>query len=80
MLFQELNFDLMAPEACFQAGSADECYVALKAWRQTQIGNENSTVMLAVKALCQENLANIGHFFATLSVLNMFTIVSGKFF
>ncbi|CRG90408.1 hypothetical protein PISL3812_07452 [Talaromyces islandicus] len=79
MLFQELNFDLTAPEACFQARSADECYVALKAWRQSQVDHENMTILLAVKALCHENIGKSGHFFATLSILNMFTIVSALY-
>lgn len=81
MLFQELDFDLTAPEACFQAGSAEECFLTLNAWRQAQIEHENITISLAVKALCHENMGNnLDHFFATLSVLNMFTIVSGKLF
>lgn len=80
LLFQELGFDLTAPEACFQAGSAEECFVTLKSWRQTRIDHENITISSAVKALCQESLGNFEHFFATLSVLNMFTIVSGKYF
>lgn len=78
MILPEMGIDLSAPETCFQAESAEECFVALKSWRDALLPAENMTLSSAVKAICCEEVApNINHIFSQLSVLNMFTIVTG---
>jgi hypothetical protein len=76
MLVNELNVDLSSPESCFQAESAEECFVALRQWRSTQRDN-NLTISSAVRVICSQPHSDTERLFVNLSVLNMFTIVSG---
>lgn len=77
MLLRELHIDLTAPGLCFEAESAEECFVALKAWRQNLGASENPTLYSAIKTICHGDAAQL-HMFTYTSVLNMFTIASGR--
>jgi hypothetical protein len=74
----ELVMDLASPEACFRAKSAEECFVALKVWRDGLVDCKITTVSSAVTAICAGHIPPSGlKLFERLSVLNMFTLVSG---
>jgi hypothetical protein len=76
----ELVFSLCTPENCFQAGTAEECFSALRNWRAALTPFENISLAAAVSVLCsQEEPGELERIFSRFSVLNMFTIVSGRF-
>ncbi|KAF2181346.1 hypothetical protein K469DRAFT_262032 [Zopfia rhizophila CBS 207.26] len=80
MVLLELAADLITPETCYQAESAEECFVALKAWREALRPVENMTISSAVQRICcAETTPDIERAFSRLSVLNMFTIVSALY-
>ncbi|KAL2202343.1 hypothetical protein CC79DRAFT_1338399 [Sarocladium strictum] len=73
----ELVMDLASPEACFRAQSAEECFVALKVWRDGLVDCKITTVSTAITAICSGHIPPSGiKLFERLSVLNMFTLVS----
>ncbi|KAJ5426900.1 hypothetical protein N7465_001970 [Penicillium sp. CMV-2018d] len=78
LFLRELQIDLTAPEVCFEAVSAEECFIALRAWRQTMAPNYNPSLCAAVKTICNGDASQL-RIFAGMSVLNMFTIVSALF-
>ncbi|KAK0387434.1 hypothetical protein NLU13_5746 [Sarocladium strictum] len=80
IVLTELVMDLASPEDCFQAESAEECFVNLKTWREV-LGHESSpTVASTIAALCTRSLSpEDSRAFSKMSVLNMFTIISGLY-
>lgn len=83
MTLSEMSVGLATPDACFQATSAEECFVELKTWRCSfQSPAETLTIASAVEALCDSQTSSIREYqcaFAQLSVLNMFTIISALY-
>ncbi|ERT01023.1 uncharacterized protein SPSK_06943 [Sporothrix schenckii 1099-18] len=87
MVLPELQVDLASPESCFRAETADACFAELAAWRAanaaiagSEKGNAPITIASAVQTLCHGAISReIEQAFATLSVLNMFTIVSALY-
>ena len=79
MLVSELLFDLSTPEACFAAESAEDCFAALKVWRDTFSPEQNISLSCAVTMICSEsNTAAVERMISRFSVLSMFTIISSK--
>ena len=75
----ELAFDLSTPEACFAAESAEDCFAALKAWRDTLLPQKNISLSRAVAMICSENNnVAVERMVSRLSVLSMFTLISSK--
>ncbi|KAF2825304.1 hypothetical protein CC86DRAFT_407523 [Ophiobolus disseminans] len=83
MSISEMEVDLAAPDVCFQATSAEECFVALKIWRNSfHSPADNLTVSSTVRALCDPGTNTSAEYrqaFAHLSVLNMFTVISALY-
>lgn len=78
MVLSEAVMELASPEQCFEAQSAEECFVALKVWRDGLDGTEPTTISSALAAICTEKpTPGALRLFPKLSVLNMFTMVSG---
>jgi len=78
MLVQEADMDLPSPEACFQAESAEECFIALKSWRARIAPRRNLKLCDALRAICSETVCRYENFFSNMGVVSMFTIMSGK--
>lgn len=78
MIIQEADIDLASPEVCFQAESAEECFVALKSWRSNIAPQRNLNLSFAVKAICSDFPQEYGNVFSSMGVLSMFTIISGE--
>ncbi|TPX07530.1 uncharacterized protein E0L32_002133 [Thyridium curvatum] len=80
MVLSEAVMELASPEQCFEAQSAEECFVALKVWRDGLDGTEPTTISSALAAICTEKpTPGALRLFPKLSVLNMFTMVSGLY-
>lgn len=77
LFLRKPHIDLTAPEVCFEVVSAEECFIALRAWRQTMAPNDNPSLCAAVKTICNGDASQL-RIFADMSVLNMFTIVSDR--
>ncbi|KAF2019976.1 hypothetical protein BU24DRAFT_489824 [Aaosphaeria arxii CBS 175.79] len=76
MLLREMVIDLATPEACFQAGSAEECFVELRSWRHSLYPSRILTLVDVVRSICSEETSReIEHLLARASTLNMFTII-----
>lgn len=79
MLVSELAFDLSTPEACFAAESAEDCFAALKVWRDTLSPRDNIPLSCAVAMICSNsNTAAVERMISRLSVLSMFTLISSR--
>lgn len=79
MLVHELSFDLSTPEACFAAESAEDCFAALKVWRDTLWPSKNISLSFAVTTICSPDCpAAVERMISRLSVLSMFTLISSK--
>ena len=78
MLVQEADMDLPSPEACFQAESAEQCFIELKSWRARIAPQRNLKLCVALKAICSETVRCYENFFSNMGVVGMFTIISGK--
>jgi hypothetical protein len=73
--------DLASPENCFQARSAEECFVNLKTWRDRLGDTSINTVSSTLATICtQQCSSEVFKAFERMSVLNMFTIVAGMHF
>ena len=70
--------DLAAPETCFQAESAEECYVALRIWKNTLYPAQNASLASTVIGMCSSEMTpNIERLVSHMSILNMFTVAVG---
>lgn len=77
MVLSELDVEIHSPESCYQAESAEECFVWLKTWRETLSSDCTRTIKSSVKVLCRDDL-DLKNEFSHFSVLNMFTVITGK--
>ncbi|KAH7126508.1 hypothetical protein B0J13DRAFT_148897 [Dactylonectria estremocensis] len=75
MMLPELNIDLTCPDACFEATSAEECFILLYDSIQTGDSRSHLNISTTLELLCRPEVNNweaLRH----LSILNMFTIVT----
>ncbi|OJK03855.1 hypothetical protein ASPACDRAFT_39474 [Aspergillus aculeatus ATCC 16872] len=57
LLLQELRFELPISNVCFQAPSADACFVTLRAWKQNTAGDHHSQDLYSVVwGVCNQSL------------------------
>ncbi|KAI9036513.1 transcription factor domain-containing protein [Aspergillus affinis] len=76
MVVSELKMDLACPEACFQAGSAEECYALLTEWEGSMFWSERLSVSAMLRKICQRDLDDWQvHELASMGTLNLFTTV-----
>lgn len=79
LVVPELKMDLACPEPCFQATSSEECFIQLHSWNAVRASGQRLDVSLAVEIICQGQISDEDQaVFSALSILNMFTIVTGK--
>ncbi|KAF5704628.1 hypothetical protein FMUND_12403 [Fusarium mundagurra] len=71
----ELNTGLVCPEACFQAGSAAECFLHLYTATKARQNQFRLRVSSCVRLLCSSQHVDLD-LFRNLSSFNMFTIIS----
>jgi hypothetical protein len=79
MAIKEADIELPSPEMCFQAESAEECFIVLKLWRTNMAPQQNLTISSSVNTICSNSPQRYGNVFSSMGVVSMFTIVSGKF-
>ncbi|KAH7161065.1 hypothetical protein EDB81DRAFT_783785 [Dactylonectria macrodidyma] len=75
MMLPELNIDLTCPDACFEATSAEECFILLYDFIQTENNRSNLNISTTLELLCRPDV-NDWETLRHLSILNMFTIVT----
>lgn len=56
MVVSELKMDMTCPEACFQAQSAEECFIAPKQWASTPFWRHHLSIAAVVKNICPREL------------------------
>lgn len=79
MVIKELKMDLVCPESCFQAPTADECFVSITNWTSSKVGKRKMSLRSAIETLLGENMdQDTRATFAELEILNLFTMASGK--
>lgn len=78
-MLSELNIDLTCPDACFEANSAEECFILLYDSKPNGADHPSLNISTTLELLCRtdcDDLESLKH----LSILNMFTIVTGMLF
>ena len=80
VVVQELTLELTCAESCFQADSPQECFSYLVGPIEDRAGARKVPLLKeAIELLCHKALdASTIAIFARMSVLNLFSIVSGK--
>jgi hypothetical protein len=79
MIIPELKMDLVAPEACFQAETAEESFQHVKAWSKSPAWTCRVSLCAAIEAICEEELQpRFLQLFTHLEIFNMFSIVTGR--
>lgn len=77
MVIKELKMDLVCPESCFQAPTADECFVSITNWTSSKVGKRKMSLRSAIETLLGENMdQDTRATFAELEILNLFTMAS----
>ncbi|KAL3480445.1 hypothetical protein BJX99DRAFT_244215 [Aspergillus californicus] len=76
MVVSELKIEMACSEACFQAGSAEECFNELKKWESTMFWRQRLSIVAVVKRICQNELTSLSiDEYSQMGSLNLFTIV-----
>ncbi|KAH7160671.1 hypothetical protein EDB81DRAFT_323008 [Dactylonectria macrodidyma] len=75
VMVPELDVDLLCPDSCFQASSAEECFILLYDSIQSRRLQPSVRLSEVIGLLCQPDYEHWGAFH-NLSILNMFTIVT----
>jgi hypothetical protein len=79
MVIKELKMDLVCPESCFQAPTADECFASTTNWRLSKIQQRKMSLCSAIETVLGEDMnLQAREMFAELGTLNLFAIVSGE--
>lgn len=79
MLVSEMDVDVICPEPCFQASTAEECLEQLKLWRQSFLGGKPCTLSKAVSMLCRGKLSHdLMNAFVQTNVTNMLAFILCK--
>lgn len=70
---------LVCPDECFQAPSVEQCFILLYTWKRSHPREATMSVFETVQMLCEPTLADEAQLegLAGLSMLNMFTVISG---
>jgi hypothetical protein len=78
-MIKEMNMDMACPEACFQAGTADECFAQIQRWMLDGTLFRKISFRSAVESLCKENMSlDMHRTLAGLGILNLFAMTSGE--
>lgn len=81
MVFKEMKIHMAAPEACFQAETADLCHEKIQLYLPTGSAYWGLSFRRAFEVLSQPELSpSMRHSVAGLGPLNMFALASGQFF
>lgn len=75
-MLAELQMDLTCSEACFEAETAEGCFALLCSWARSSQSQPRPSIPRAVELLCGTPDHNLD-VFQNLSILNMFTMVTG---
>lgn len=79
MAAAEMRLSLACPEECFQADNLPDSFLRLKQWYSSANTSATLSLSAALETLCQKELDDkICRVFATVGILNMFTMVSGE--
>lgn len=78
MVVKEMKMHVAAPESCFQASTADQCYDAIRTWMPSTSICWKFSFRALFETLCMDNLTTeMQQAVAALGPLNLFTIISG---
>lgn len=79
MVIQELKMDLVCPDSCFQAPTAEECLTHIMNWNSSKQSKRKLSLGSAIETLFQEDMDQPSReLLAELGILNLFALVSGK--
>jgi len=74
----EMKLNLCCSEECFQAESADECYVEMQLWMLLPLAKASFNTVLT--AICQQQLSEDACMtFARVGPLNLFSLTTGQY-
>ncbi|KAL4964993.1 FTFMHR domain-containing protein [Aspergillus stella-maris] len=74
---QEMSVDVVCPEVCFQASSAQECFAAIKTWTSHPSYRQRLRLRDTVESLlCRDGSPDIQDYLSHLGVLNLWIICS----
>ncbi|EFW14787.1 hypothetical protein D8B26_000550 [Coccidioides posadasii str. Silveira] len=77
MVIKEMKNHVAAPEACFQAVTADQCFEQIQMWMPAKSPFWRVSFRSAFETLCRGDLtADMRHILAALGPLNLFAIAS----
>lgn len=80
MVAKEMKMHVAAPEACFQAPTADLCFENIQRWMPSTALCWKVSFRSLFESLCLDDLTGImRHSVAALGPLNLFLIISGKY-
>ncbi|GFF38041.1 C2H2 type zinc finger domain protein [Aspergillus udagawae] len=78
MVVKEMKMHVAAPESCFQAPTADQCYDAIRTWMPSASLCWKFSFRALFETLCIDDLPlKMQQAVAALGPLNLFTIISG---
>lgn len=79
MVVKEMKMHVAAPESCFQAPTADQCYDAIRHWMPSASLCWKFSFRALFETLCIDDLTvKMQQAVAALGPLNLFTIISGR--
>jgi hypothetical protein len=80
MVVKEMKMHVAAPESCFQASTADQCYDAIRNWMPSASLCWKFSFRALFETLCIDDLTvRMQQAVAALGPLNLFTIISGLY-
>lgn len=80
MVIKEMKMHVAAPESCFQASTADQCYDAIRNWMPSASLCWKFSFRALFETLCIDDLTvKMQQAVAALGPLNLFTIISGLY-
>lgn len=70
--------DLVCPESCFQAPTADECFACIMRWKSSKAQQKKMSLCSAVETVLGGDMnQSTREIFAEFGILNLFAIASG---
>lgn len=77
MVVREMTIDLVCPEPCFQAETAEDCYTKIKSWISHPLWSKQATLYAAIRHFRQPKIApDVQHYLARSGILNLWAIAS----